>query len=265
MRPPKAAQPAIRTAVTMPFWRRLTVRRLWLVAPFAGVLIGSAKPIRDNSFLWHVRAGSVQLQAGEVLRTDPFSFTFQGKPWRTQSWLVELGYGLLERWTGGVGWVPGLLLVSGSLTLLAVAVAVYREVRRPLPTAFIMFGLAWLGLPFLVPRPVVISHLLLSLLTLALSVRRRWAVPLILWMWAAVHGSFVIGLGLVVLAWIRSGRQHRAWATTLGVSLLAATATAHGWHVWMLLLDFVRNREALTLIQEWAPPDLTALPFLPYA
>ncbi|MGH2393870.1 MAG: hypothetical protein ACRDGH_10320, partial [Candidatus Limnocylindria bacterium] len=252
-------------AVTMPFWRRLTVRRLWLVAPFAGVLIGSAKPIRDNSFLWHVRAGSVQLQSGEVLRTDPFSFTMAGAPWRTQSWLLELGYGLLERWTGDLAWVPGLLMLAGSLTIVAALLAVYGEVRRPLPTALIGLGLVWLGLPFLVPRPVLISSLLLALLVLALQRRMLWAVPLVIWVWAAVHGSFVIGLGLVALVWARNGGGPRQWARTLGSAVLVSFATAHGWHIWRVVLDFAGNRDALSFIQEWAPPRLTEIPALPYA
>lgn len=263
VRPPELAGPVVDFPRAV--WRRLTVRRLWLVAPFAGVLIGSAKPIRDNSFLWHVRAGSVQLQAGEVLRTDPFSFTMAGARWRTQSWLLELGYGLLERWTGDLGWVPGLLMLAGSLTMVAALLAAYGEVRRPLPAALVGLGLVWLGLPFLVPRPVLISSLLLALLILALRHRMLWAVPLIIWVWAAIHGSFVIGLGLVALEWAREGRAPWEWARTLGLSAVMTGATAHGWHIWRVVLDFAGNRDALSFIEEWAPPRLTEIPALPYA
>jgi hypothetical protein len=263
VRPPQLTGPA--ADLRHPVWRRLTVRRLWLVAPLAGVLIGSAKPIRDNSFLWHVRAGSVQLQAGQVLRTDPFSFTMAGAPWRTQSWLLELAYGLLERWTGGLAWVPGLLVLAGALTIVVALLAVYGEVRRPIPAALVGLGLVWLGLPFLVPRPVLIASLLLALLVLALRLRMLWAVPLIIWVWAAVHGSFVIGLGLVALEWARVGRGPWEWARTLGVSAAMSGATAHGWHIWRVVLDFAGSRDALSFIEEWAPPSLTEIPAWPYA
>ena len=63
----------------------------WIVAVIAGRL-----PIRDNSFLWHVRAGSLQIDQGSVLVADPFSFTRAGEAWRTQSWLLELGYARLD-------------------------------------------------------------------------------------------------------------------------------------------------------------------------
>ena len=74
------------------------------------MVIGASRPIRDNSFLWHIRAGDLQLTSGEVLTTDPFSFTMAGEPWRTQSWLADLLYGSLEQASGGLGWVPWLLI-----------------------------------------------------------------------------------------------------------------------------------------------------------
>ena len=84
--------------------RAVRQRHVWLLAPFVALVAPLSRPISDNSFLWHVRAGTVQLDLGEVLRADPFSYTSGGEPWRTQSWLAELGYGWLERTFDGVGW-----------------------------------------------------------------------------------------------------------------------------------------------------------------
>ncbi|MCL1599489.1 MAG: hypothetical protein M3094_09910, partial [Actinomycetia bacterium] len=55
-----------------------------------GVLVAlrASEAIRDNSFLWHIRAGSIQLGAERVITADPFSFTASGETWRTQSWIV---------------------------------------------------------------------------------------------------------------------------------------------------------------------------------
>ena len=67
--------------------------RLAHIAPLlVGVLIAvrASEAIRDNSFLWHIRAGSLQIESGSVLTEDPFSFTAAGEPWRTQAWLIEL-------------------------------------------------------------------------------------------------------------------------------------------------------------------------------
>jgi hypothetical protein len=242
---------------------RLTVRHLFVLVPVLGVFAAAAKAITDNSFLWHVRAGTLQLDTGEVLRSDPFSFTANAERWRTQSWLADLGYGLLERATNDLAWVWPLVGLTLLGVLALVGIAVYRELPSPVATSVVLFFVAWLILRTLVPRPVVFSHLLLAAVIVALGERRlRWVVPLLLWVWAAVHGSFVIGLGLIALEAIRTGRR-RLWGT-LGLSAVAASVTAHGLALWGILLTFAESRGALDLIQEWAPPDLTDLTVAPY-
>ena len=244
--------------------RRLSVRHLFVLVPVLGVVVASAREIRDNSFLWHVRAGTLQLDAGEVLRFDPFSFTATGERWRTQSWLADLGYGLLERATGDLAWVWPLVAITIVVALSLTGIAVYREAPSPLATAVVLFFVAWLVLRTLVPRPVVFSHLLLAALIVVLaSARLRWAIPFILWIWAAVHGSFVIGLGLLVLEAIRNPAR-RLWGA-FGLSVVAVSLTAHGLALWGILTAFASSRGALDLIQEWAPPDLTDPSVAPYA
>ncbi|MBT8165329.1 MAG: hypothetical protein HKO63_08640 [Acidimicrobiia bacterium] len=243
---------------------RLSVRHLFAMVPVVGVVVASARAISDNSFLWHVRAGTVQLDAGQVLRTDPFSFTAQGESWRTQSWIADLLYGTLERWTGDLSWVWPLVALTMTMTLVMVGLAVYREAGNPLAVAIVLFFTAWLVLRTLVPRPVVFSHLLLAALVVVLAQRRlRWVIPLLLWVWAGLHGSFVIGLGLIVLEALRSGRRE-LWGL-LGLSAVSVSLTAHGLALWGVLGEFAASRGALDLIQEWAPPDLTDLSAAPYA
>ncbi|MBT8203410.1 MAG: hypothetical protein KJO87_08915 [Acidimicrobiia bacterium] len=151
---------------------RFSVRHLFVVVPVLGVVVAAARSITDNSFLWHVRAGTIQLDAGEVLRADPFSFTAAGESWRTQSWIADLGYGLLERTFDGLGWVWPVVAVTMALTLTLVGIAAYREAPNPLVTAGVVFFVGWLLLRTLVPRPVVFSHLLLAALVVALTRRR---------------------------------------------------------------------------------------------
>ncbi len=69
---------------------RFTAIHLFMMLPWLGIVIAARRPIRDNSFLWHLSAGARQLDAGQVLTVDPFSYTFGGADWRTQSWLADL-------------------------------------------------------------------------------------------------------------------------------------------------------------------------------
>ena len=243
--------------------RRLSVRHLFVLVPVLGVVVAAARPITDNSFLWHIRTGTLQLDAGEVLRADPFSFTALGEGWRTQSWIADLTYGLLERWTGNLGWVWPLVAITMVGTVALVGIAVYRETRTPLATAAILFVVVWLLLRTLVPRPVVFSHLLLAALVVTLAhPRLRWVIPLLMWVWAGLHGSFIIGLGLLALEAARTGRRQ-LWGT-LGLSAVTVSLTAHGLALWGVLAGFAENRDALGLIQEWGRPDFLDPGAAPY-
>jgi hypothetical protein len=235
---------------------RLTVRHLWVLVPVLGAAFAVLGRVTDNSFLWHVRAGTLQLDTGEVLRADPFSFTMAGTPWRTQSWLAELAYGGLERATGSLVWVTPFLATVGIVALALAALVVYRATGSVGATAAGAAVLLWLLQAYLVPRPTSLSLLLVPLLMLALGSRATWwaAVPIV-WVWAALHGSFVLGIGLVVLEAIR--RRSPRLGGVAAASVVAASLTAHGPALWGVLLDFARAREALAVIAEWAPPDFT--------
>lgn len=240
-----------------PGGRGLAVRHLWLAVPFLGIAWRSVYPIGDNSFLWHVRAGEVQLASGEVLRVDPFSFTHLGEPWRTQSWLIELMYGWLHELTGGLQWVPTMLFLVVGGTLGFVGLAIYHAVRDPLRTAVLLAVVAWVGSFFAVPRPVVASFLLLAVATVIVqhSERAGWAVVPLLWLWAAVHGSFVLGVGYLVLESLRRRSRRLGELTTLGAAV--TLLTAHGFGAWQIFVDFLRSRDALSYLSEWARPDFT--------
>jgi hypothetical protein len=241
---------------------RLTVAHIALLLPWVIAVIGARLPIRDNSFLWHVRAGTLQAGGGAVLTVDPFSFTRLGESWRTQSWLLELLYARLEGWFG-LGFVPGLVASVAVATTLLVLISVYRMTQSIEATALIGVITAWLGAPFLNPRPVLVSYLLLAATFVAVSNRRlRWSLSLIAWVWASVHASFLLGIGLVVLEGLRTRRRERAVDAALMAAV--ATLTAHGWAVWEIVLEFFRSSDALDLMTEWATPNLISIEFGPY-
>ena len=54
---------------------RVSVGHIALAVPIIAAVISGRIPVRDNSYLWHVRAGTLQIDLGRVLTEDPFSFT----------------------------------------------------------------------------------------------------------------------------------------------------------------------------------------------
>lgn len=249
-------------AAARPQGRRLSIAHLALLLPWVALVIDAWDPIVDNSFLWHIRAGTVQADQGAVLTTDPFSFTAAGETWRTQSWLVELLYGSAEGATG-LGFVPYMLLLIGGLTFFGIGLITFRRSRSVPATAFVLVLSILALISFLVPRPVLFSYLLMTLVILAWDrTQARWALPFLFWIWAAVHASFVIGLAYVGLSLIVR-REWRALPTAV-VAGLATLGTAHGLGVVSFLLDFGQNSAALQYLTEWRRPELLEPVFLPF-
>jgi hypothetical protein len=242
------------TTALQPSKRRFSIAQLALLVPWVAIAIDAWKPIRDNSFLWHVRAGTLQAQAGEVLTEDPFSFTMAGADWLTQSWLVELLYGWLEGFSG-LGFVPWMSLAVNIVTFFAIGLIAYRMSKSVTATVFVLVLSTLVLLSFMVPRPVIFSYALMVLVILAWDrPSLRWAVPFLIWLWASAHGSFAIGLAYIGLTLIMR-KEWRALPTAF-VAGAASLVTAHGIGVVEILLDFGEAREALALMSEWRRPTL---------
>ena len=250
-------------AASRPSPRRYSVAHLVLIIPWVALVIDAWAPIRDNSFLWHIRAGELQARAGAVLTEDPFSFTMLGEPWLTQSWLAELLYSWGEDVSGGLGFVPLMLLATTTVAFVAIGLFSHRQSGSVTSTAIVLLLSVVLMISFLVPRPVVFSFALFGLAILAWDdPRLRWALPFVFWVWASVHGSFAIGLAYVGLSLIAE-REWR-WLPTAIVSGLVTLATAHGLGVVRMLIDFTAASDTLGLLSEWQRPSLSDPVFIPF-
>ena len=233
-----------------------------LAVPFAAAIIAARLPVRDNSYLWHVRSGTVQSNRTAVLTADPFSFTAAGRPWRTQSWLADLFYDWGDRlW--GLDFVVPLILLGSILLVASIAFRVFDAVKSTLFTALGTAWIMWITIGYFTPRPVLFSLALFGIfLVVADRPNLRWTLPLLMWMWASIHGGFVVGLGLLVLDGLM--RRDRRRIGDIAAATVASLFTAHGWGVWEIILKFADSREALDLIVEWLPPDFTGMALFPF-
>jgi len=60
-------------------------------------------------------------------------------------------------------------------------------------------------------------------------------------------------------------RKDRSRAVDLVAVTGITLITAHGWGTWEVVLGFIRNTEALDLIQEWLTPNLISIELFPFA
>jgi hypothetical protein len=259
--------PADRAAATLrrlpsPFW-------IFTIA-LAGVLVGITvtKGVQDPDFFWHVTAGQWIAAHGSVPNTDPFSFTWAGKPWTPHEWLSEL---LMFWLVSGVG-RTGALFVFGlfpaAIVLTQGAMLARQGVGlRAFAPAAILIGLV--VTPYVTLRPQAVSWLLLSLLVWFLIElrpdRARRALLLVPFfvLWANLHGVYVIGLGVVAVYCLFTivGRTPMSQAkgpmavAAIG-SLLASTLTPAGPVGILYPLRYVELSDwGLANIQEWQSPS----------
>lgn len=258
--------------MTMPHRDRVSL----LVPIVAGTAFGAASvafPLGDNDVFWHLATARETIAHG-LVRTDLFSWTVAGQPVPTDQWLGQLlwyGAYLAAGWSGILG------LRAAAVALLA-GLIVWSALReRPGgPLVAIIASLPALALSRLisVERPELFGFVcfaaLVPLLRSARAGSRRAlvALPLLIAVWADLHGSFALGVVLVILVCgegaLRDGPARRrgfllAAAATVGATLITpaglAVWTAPGLH----LMDPPR------IIQEWAVPDVTTLPGLVFA
>lgn len=243
--------------------RRISIWQAALLLPWITISEVVGRPFSDNSYLWHVRAGDLQRKSGTVLTEEPFSFTMAGEAWRTQSWLAELLYSWFD---DRLGLLTARMVVTVSSVLLFVLLALlaYRKSKSVISAVVYLVGSSILLGAFLNPRPVIFSFPLFALLILCDDDRSlEWCSPLILWLWASLHGSFFIGLAYLALRSIGRPALVRRQIAKMAVASIAVLATAHGLGVIELLWEFASGGQALDLISEWQPPDLLEPSYVP--
>jgi hypothetical protein len=156
-----------------------------------------------------------------------------------------------------------MMLLLSSITFLGIGLIAYRRSRSEWSTAIIVALTTLLMISFLVPRPVLYSFALFVLVVVAWDRPvTRWTIPLLFWIWASVHGSFVIGLAYVGLTIILES-EWKALTTAI-VAGLTTFFTAHGLGVLEFLLDFSEAGPALALLSEWRRPELLSVVFAPF-
>jgi hypothetical protein len=250
----------------------------WLPPPVAllaialgGVMfaITVTKGVQDPDFFWHITAGKLIAQTGQVPSTDPFSFTWFGKPWTPHEWLSEV---LIYWLVTGLGRIGGLIVFGlfPAAIFAVLAAALRREAGARVLALALPFAVgAYVMIGFVTLRPQAISWLLLAVLIWFLMAARPdrprrflLLVPLFI-VWANLHGLYVVGLGVVGLYTIftLAGRtpmsSQRGWvlATLLGV-IGASMVTPAGPIGILYPLRYVEGGDwGLANIAEWQSPN----------
>jgi hypothetical protein len=237
---------------------------------FAAVFLPAVVTLRASmatiDLAYQIRAGEMMLDSHHVLRTDPFTFTAFGRPWLDQQWGAQVLLAQIFRWGS---WellaITRATIAAASFWLLYVACRARGAGVRQ--AAWLSLGGLLVAVYGFSPRPQMFGFLLFAMTLAVVAERERhplllWLLPLIVLVWANVHGSFVLGPAVLVLAWLED--RHRdvsSSRTTILVaiaSVVAATVNPFGLRVWSYVVELSSNPQVRDTIEEWQPPRLTS-------
>ncbi|MCU0494067.1 MAG: hypothetical protein MUD01_20955, partial [Chloroflexaceae bacterium] len=255
----------------------LTLDHIWLLFILAliWVFVGLT-PLPPNDLWWHMAAGRTMVAEGTLMTTNRWAYTLPADaPYVYQSWLSQvLMYGL---WA--VGDVPLLALsrlvaITGAYGL--VAWHALRSTGNGRAVAVALFVAAMTGWSNWTLRPQTLVLPLGALFVVAINEYRegrlgvRWlaALPATMLLWVNMHGSFVVGLGLVGMVWLgstvealraprESSRaawgQWRVWAGATLATLAVTLANPLGLGIFSYLRDMLGNEPLQRWFVEWQP------------
>jgi hypothetical protein len=231
----------------------------------ASVLPASASLLtrmRAIDLAYHVKAGALSLQSGDLLRTDPFTFTRGGLRWVNQQWGAQLIFAVAHRL---LGWLGVAMTVAGAVGagfgfLFA---SCRRAGARPRTAAVLTLSALLVATGPPAPRPQALAVPLFTGTWLLLTRRGTWMwlVPILALVWANVHGSFVLAPLLVAFALGEDLVDRRPAARTVLVLLATVAATfvtPFGPSVWSYAVEISRDETIRNWVAEWrAPTPLT--------
>jgi hypothetical protein len=248
---------------------RITLMVFGLLVP---VVLGSSLTIfNDGDVRWHIAAGQWMLDHRHVPHSDPFSFTFAGRPWMAFEWLSQLIYGAAYRLAGfgGVAAVVTSAVVVLHLTIVAEA----RRWVGPVGIAATVILMDFVLIPMILARPHMLGYMMLALwLRLLICAREEDRPPplpaaAMMILWVNLHGSFAIGLVLAAVVSLDACIAARwAWPMVRGwllfgvVSVVAAMVTPNGIEGFLYPLS-VAQLKTLPLIVEWRASEFGRTPF----
>jgi hypothetical protein len=171
----------------------------------------------DPDMWWHITTGQTILATHHWPTVDPYSFTVHGQPWIAFEWLGDVLIGAAAR-IGGVRGLDALLIVLGSAVMIALyafATIRARNSKAGFLAAAVLYALASAQFTM---RSQMLGYffLLLTLITLELfrqgKQRAIWFLPPLFLVWLNTHGSFIIGLGVILVYLICGLKRFRLGA-----------------------------------------------------
>ena len=249
--------------------RWLTIPRLWLIVVLGAIgVMGLARTPSAVDLAYHVKAGQLMVAEGALPRTDVLAWTTAGRPWLDQNWGAQLLLYGIWRWGG----FPLVAVVNALVAVatwgLVVAACRRRTADLRLVAGAVLTGYAAAAATFSA-RPQMFSLLLFAAELYLLEVARArprvaLAIPLLMPLWANLHGAFVVGIGLLAIevaaaVWRRDRPGAVRYLLVTVASVAGLLVNPWGARVVGYALSVPANRVVSGMIAEWGPTSVRDL------
>ena len=247
----------------------MTLTRLWaflaLALPVLAALIANLSSV---DLTYHLRAGDEILANRSLPTVDTWTYTAAGVAWVDQQWGAQVLLAIVFRLAGWTGLVVLRAALVGVIFGCVFEIARRRGLgtRRATALTLIAFTVSAVALAL---RPQLLGMAIFAIVLLLVVDRRAhpgrlWLIPILVMVWANLHGSFFLGPLVLGLAWLEDLHDRLAGARSVllvaVVSAAAACLTPFGPMVWAYAVGLSVNPEVTGRISEWQPTSLRSVP-----
>lgn len=243
----------------------MTIRKFAVILLFPSFIVFSLRGVLllDPDFGWHYKMGEIIRTSG-IPKTDPFSYTMPSFPFVDHEWLTNTGIYFVYSWVG----YHGLAFLYALFALLALKITLRnplsRNIKLPFDAKYIVLFLFGMGtlVPYVGIRPQLESWLMMSVLLYIILNKNMWikfrfGVPSLFFLWTNMHGSFGLGLALLLLVlFLKAVRIRKIdWIDiVVGVlSILVTFVNPYGYNIWNEFWLQVSDANLRWTVGEWRP------------
>lgn len=241
---------------------------VWIVACITiPTAVAIATPHAAIDLAYHLRAGGLMLDTSSVVRADVFAASSLGSPWVDQQWAAQVALAFVFR---AGGWLA-LSLLRGTAAALVTAM-LYASCRNAGATrrsaAGLTLGAGILASGAFFVRPQLFGIVCFAATQWLLSRRAEhpgsplWVLPILV-VWANTHGSFVLALPLMALAFAEDLQRRSRISRPLVVAGVAAIPLTllnpFGARIWGYTVAISTDPRIRQAVIEWRAPTIATV------
>ncbi len=243
------------------------------ILPYIFVFLASLFRPADTDLGWHLKYGEHFIKTGDILRANTFSAEMADFKWSNIAWMTDILSYLIYSLGGFFALtLAGAIVVTSTFFFFSKAFKVDFWQKAILFPLLIFFVEPLNRISF---RGQLISVMLLGVLLYLLekykdgSQKALFFVPLLFFIWANIHGQFILGLGVLFLWLFADVVENVIKAKKLNDEVKSKAVQYAGISILSLLLPIIHpfgigiyedalihfHNPLLKSIAEYVPPE----------